>query len=118
MDKTTQFKINSVSDIEKHYEKYGNRFIGSLQHEIDDFNYTDMNYMVCLENYYIHVDHQIDDYSIIQNPYINDEPSVDYEYYVIPDKLDATLPLIEAMKQIEQAAKEADLKIEITFKSK
>ena len=105
MDKCTQFKINSVSDIEKHYERYGKYFNNSLEQEINDYN-QGMNYMYCTESYIMQTDTGNLDYTTIDNPYSEAE------------RVGTKYNLSEALNDVIIAAEELNLKVEINLKPK
>ena len=102
MKLNTQFKINSVDDIKKHYKKYRCRFQFPLDYMIEEFKKYKADHMVCYQDKKIFVAQYDPFKELYGNPYRKRQES--------------NCELSKAMQKVEHEAQVLGWTAEISFK--
>ncbi|MBS3739545.1 MAG: hypothetical protein KGY51_11235 [Psychroflexus sp.] len=102
MKRNTQFRINLVDDIQKHYKKYRSRFLFPLDYMIKMFKKYEANHMVCDQDGNIFVAQYHPFKELYGNPYRKRQES--------------NCELSKAMQKVEHEAQVLGWTAEISFK--
>jgi len=114
MKTQTQFKINSVEDIKKHYDKYHELFLYSLDEELQYFNNCIENedlYMSCFSSGNCIMSTYDENQEVVPNPYLFDNCA----YYEIREENSG---LSKILQQAKDEAEKLGFDVEIKLTNK